>query len=174
MTQPTESFLAHYGVRGMKWGVRKRRDKASSGPPEDVIIKTRPGKRIETAGGRNQPASDDAKKAYAYKQKAKASSVHSLSNQELQALITRMNLEQQYSKVAAADAAQRGKGRKFLEDLLKSEVEAKLKGKPGTVGPIVSMIKAVHKGRKTKAAATAGGAAARVATKALTGVVVNR
>lgn len=32
-TQKTEDFLAHYGKKGMKWGVRKDKDSASSGGP---------------------------------------------------------------------------------------------------------------------------------------------
>lgn len=32
VSTPTESYLAHYGVRGMKWGIRKVRPVGSSGP----------------------------------------------------------------------------------------------------------------------------------------------
>ena len=151
-----KNYLAHYGVKGMKWGVRKRRDRSSSSSePEDVKIKSTPGQRVKTSGGRNQPPSEDAKRAAAYKQKAKASSVHSLSNQELQLLVTRMNLEAQYAKIAAADVPQKSKGRKFLEDLIKSEADAAFKGKPGNVRPFVQAGIQLHKKHRTKTAAKA-------------------
>ena len=35
-----EDFLAHYGVKGMKWGVRKSRDKTSASTSSDVDSKT--------------------------------------------------------------------------------------------------------------------------------------
>lgn len=59
------SFLAHYGVKGMRWGVRR---------------------------------SDRQLAAAA----AKRSSISSMSNEEMQQLITRMDLEQRYSKLLAS------------------------------------------------------------------------
>jgi hypothetical protein len=65
-------FLAHYGVKGMKWGVRRK-----SGAPS---------------------SSDAAAKAEV-KAKAKSGGVKTLSNQELQAAINRMNLEQNFKRL---------------------------------------------------------------------------
>jgi hypothetical protein len=85
----------------MRWGVRKR-DSDSVPDGTTTIVKVKPGKGVVgVRGGKNLPASDDAVKAAAYKQKAKASSVDALTNQELQAMVARMNLEQQYSKLTA-------------------------------------------------------------------------
>lgn len=64
----------------MKWGVRRPR--GSDG----------------TVGGGHGTATD-AEKAKEYHQRAKTVGLHSLSNQELQHLISRMNLEQQYSRL---------------------------------------------------------------------------
>lgn len=64
VTEEVETFLEHFGKKGMKWGVRKRR----------------------TAAG---PATAPAK--------PKASQ---LSNDELRKNIERMNLEQQYTRLA--------------------------------------------------------------------------
>lgn len=91
-----EETLQHYGVKGMRWGRRKAED---SGNPEvqvDRTTKLSPSK-IKTRKGGDLPASDDAVKAAAYKQAAKKSGPNALSNQQLQALVTRMNLEKQYS-----------------------------------------------------------------------------
>jgi hypothetical protein len=68
-----EDFLAHHGVKGMKWGVRKR---------------PRP------------PASSDAQKSLDVRKKAKTGKVRSLTNEELQLAINRMNLEQQFKRLA--------------------------------------------------------------------------
>lgn len=124
-----DNVLMHYGVKGMKWGRRKsessggkesavsRLKKKLAGPdgPEDVSVTVTPGKRVSTTGGRKQNASDDAITAAKSKQVAKKSSIDALSNQELQALVTRMNLEQQYSQLSEKN---KSAGRKTVEKLL--------------------------------------------------------
>lgn len=70
-----EDFLAHFGVKGMKWGQRKAK---------------------RAANERN--ASADYKNFNATKTKAKTGGgTKALSNQELQSAITRMNLENQFT-----------------------------------------------------------------------------
>ena len=91
---PVENFLAHYGVKGMKWGVR--RDKS----PTAVEVNARPGRYVKAKGGKYQDVSEDAIKAAVARQKARKSTTDSLSNPELQALVQRMNLEQQYSNLS--------------------------------------------------------------------------
>lgn len=95
-------FLEHFGVRGMKWGHRKDKGNSAVSSIEDtkISIKTAPGK-IEVSGGRGRMPSDDAVQAAAYRQIVKASSTHALTNKELQALVTRINLEQNYAKATA-------------------------------------------------------------------------
>jgi hypothetical protein len=66
-----EEFLEHFGVKGMKWGVRK--DRVSTN------VST-----LKVAGS---------------KQKLKKSGTDSLSNKELQDLATRMNLEVQVNRL---------------------------------------------------------------------------
>lgn len=70
------SELAHYGVKGMKWGVRKAEDSGPSTP-------------------RRAPASDDHKEV----EKLKSVSTRSLSNADLKALNNRMQLEQTYRQL---------------------------------------------------------------------------
>jgi len=102
-----EDELAHYGVKGMKWGTRRE--------PTAITVKTRPGKRVKTYGGKRQSASEDAIRVAGTRQKAKKSTTDSLSNKELQDLVARMNLEQQYARLSAGST---GKGKKIVEDLL--------------------------------------------------------
>lgn len=103
-------ILEHHGVKGMKWGVRRR-----SSEPTAVSVIAPAGKRVKTSGGHNHPASEDAKTAAATRQKAKASTTDSLSNHELQALVKRMQLEQQL-----ADLSQKRQSgaKKFVGKLL--------------------------------------------------------
>lgn len=68
--------VKHYGTKGMKWGVRKRRD--------------------EKARAQKFGASKDAKRATAATKKARASGVKALTNQELKDLNSRTELESKY------------------------------------------------------------------------------
>lgn len=99
MSKEAEDFIEHFGVKGMKWGVRKR---AST-----LVSKAK--------GGPKEPASEDAVKAKALKKTAKTSSTDALSNKQLQDLVTRMNLEQQYSRLSMGD---RSPAQKFVADTL--------------------------------------------------------
>lgn len=94
MSDVVEKHLAHYGIRGMRWGVRRN----LSGGVE-VSTTSIPGKKVIAKGGQGQPAHEDAIKTAISKQKAKASSTDALSTKDLQELVNRMNLEQQYSKL---------------------------------------------------------------------------
>lgn len=76
----TESELYHYGIKGMKWGVRKSRSRIGS--PRK--------KRSKTDGW-----SDDAKEAYRIKKKK----VNQMSNAELRKVNERRNLERNYKQL---------------------------------------------------------------------------
>lgn len=76
----TENELYHFGVKGMRWGVRKAR--SSSGSSKK--------KRTKTDGW-----SDDAKEAYRIKKKK----VNQMSNAELRKVNERRNLERNYKQL---------------------------------------------------------------------------
>lgn len=87
-----EKALAHFGVRGMKWGVRRTRSQIDSG------------------------ASEDHTNAKAAREKArKGGGTKALSNKELQDLITRANLETQYAKISPSKFS---KGRSVVNGVL--------------------------------------------------------
>ena len=65
-----EEFFAHHGVKGMKWGKRKN------------------------------PASGDSAQATSTRTTAKKKGVHTVSNNELQAAIRRMQLEQDFKRLS--------------------------------------------------------------------------
>ena len=76
----TESELYHYGIKGMKWGVRKSRSRTGSSRK----------KRSKTDGW-----SDDAKETYRIKKKK----VNQMSNAELRKVNERRNLERNYKQL---------------------------------------------------------------------------
>jgi hypothetical protein len=119
-TKSLDEVLAHFGVPGMHWGRVKSDEGVSSGPTA-VATKLRPGKKVKTSGGKGQPASADAIATAISKQTAHKSSTDALSNKELQAMVTRMNLEQQYSKLKYGNAPTNavGVGVKFAGSILK-------------------------------------------------------
>ena len=103
-----DHILSHHGVLGMKWGQRRSREDLAS-----VSVKTRSGPQhktiIRTKGGRGVAAHPDAIAAKVASQKLKKSGVHTLSNDELQKLATRSNLENQVKRSGVGQGtAQKG------------------------------------------------------------------
>jgi len=128
LIKDVEDHLSHYGVKGMRWGRRK-----DDGLPSAVTLSSTPGKRVTAVGGKNLPASDDAKAAASARQTAKLSTVDALSNKELQGLVTRLNLEQQYSRLTAP---KQSKGKAFIQTLIKNPEKRKQAKKALVSNPV--------------------------------------
>lgn len=92
--EPSDAVLAHYGIKGMRWGKRKGGDSSSS--------------KSSSTTSNKEPESTDYSNAKKHSERAKASGTKSLSNKELQDVVTRMNLEQQYSKLNGGPKKSRG------------------------------------------------------------------
>lgn len=88
-----DEVLAHYGVKGMHWGVRKNRN-APPGPAQSV----------------------DSKRTDEFKSRAKAGGHKALDTKELQELVNRLNLEQQYNRLRPA--TKKESVLKFIADTL--------------------------------------------------------
>lgn len=108
----------HYGVKGMHWGIRRNRD-ATSATPTPVRVAVKPGRAVKTAGGQHHPPHADAVNAAVLRQKARKSSTDSLSTRELQDLVLRLNMEQQYRTIIAKDPHSKSDVQKFLDTTLK-------------------------------------------------------
>lgn len=88
-----EDFLAHYGVKGMRWGIRRDRETTK------VRASQSPGRKVKATGGDGQKASADATRAAINRQKAARSTTDSLSDAELKKLLNRMRMEVEYEKL---------------------------------------------------------------------------
>ena len=87
-----DDVLAHFGVKGMKWGVRKNRASVTKA-------------RLTNQHGD-------------YKHAHSATPNHKLSNKELQRRVTRLNLEKQYRDLTAKPQSKYRKklGEKYAEN----------------------------------------------------------
>ena len=101
----SDSDIMHFGVLGMKWGVRKKKNSVSRKEQ-----KKRANKKIS----RDYNESDFLRKR----------NVKSLSNAQLKKAITRMQLEQQYKQLSENDKSKFYKfGKKFVNDLMTSTTQ---------------------------------------------------
>ena len=116
-TGRVDDFLAHYGVRGMQWGVRK---KSSS-----TVVTDRRGTPIRK---NNTKLAPEAVKTRVNQAVAKKSGTDVLATKDLQELVNRMNLEQQYDRL---NPTQKTTGQKAVDVLLTKVGPIAIK----TIGP---------------------------------------
>lgn len=101
----SDSDIMHFGVLGMKWGVRRKKNSIS---------------RKEQKKRANKKTSRD----YNETEFLRKRKVKSLSNAQLKKAITRMQLEQQYKQLSKNDRSKLQKiGEKFLNDLMTSSTQ---------------------------------------------------
>jgi 2'-5' RNA ligase len=113
-----EDELEHYGVKGMRWGVRREREAPSAVTPTAASVVPHGAKRktkIEVAGGENHHAHEDAIKVAESKVKLKRSGVNALSNKELQDMAKRLQLENQVAMLNSSRAT------KFIQRQLEQQ-----------------------------------------------------
>lgn len=104
----SDGSLAHYGVIGMRWGVRKARSRGS----RSKSIRSVSSKLKKTY---DASLSEDARAAAGLKLRKRVLGTKNLSNEELKTLITRRQLERQLNDINRQDIS---KGRKFAEKSL--------------------------------------------------------
>lgn len=111
-----EKILEHHGVKGQKWGVRR---KATVGAQEVVVSDKR--KKIKTSGGAGRPAHADAVVSRAHAQVARKSGLKALSNKDLETYNRRLNLEQNAKRLMYESSSP---PRKFVLSLLRQTGKA--------------------------------------------------
>ena len=123
-----DNFLEHYGVKGMRWGVR--RSNPSGGSTKTVAKKLATNPAVKTTP---KPAPKTEVKTVA-KPKAEAEVPHGpkkaseMSTEELQKIIQRINLERQYNDLVFkpmtdGQRTNRAKAKAFAEKVLKKAGE---------------------------------------------------
>lgn len=114
MADLVDEHLAHYGVKGMKWGVRKQQPSRSSGsekpkPKKATAPEGKPDRgkdgRIRTAPARKTSV-DSSKKP------------QDLSDEELRRAIARIDMERRFAQLTATPASEKSTARKFVEEIL--------------------------------------------------------
>ena len=137
-----DDILAHYGVKGMRWGVRKSEHEGGTRAKRAPV-----------------PVSADKQKANeAAARVSKKGDTSALSNQELQQLVQRMNLEQQYSRLSSQPGrleAGNKKVKQLLDTVDTGTKLAKLAGKTPAGQKVGNFLK---KNLRKAALATAVGA----------------
>ena len=159
-----ENFLAHYGVKGMRWGIRKDRSAsrggASQGPTAVVVSQKKPGKFAKAEGGQGFPAHPDALNAQVTRRVAKKSTTDALSNAELKTAIERMQLEQRFNQLEFA-SDRRSRGARFLQGFMGRKKPTKFRDMDEEIGQETrdAVKKAIAYQMAKKAAKTAAAAA---------------
>ncbi|QPL14661.1 RNA ligase [Gordonia phage Schwartz33] len=145
--------LMHYGVKGMKWGVRRKSTDGggsggsgsgssgsgggsgssggNAGPgTNNQSTKTRAERKADAKAAKKfdrkanivrPKASEEAATVSVARKRSQKHGTDMLSNKELQEMVTRMNLEQQYAQLVANKKSQsaRSAGQTYVADILK-------------------------------------------------------
>lgn len=160
------SFLEHYGTKGMKWGVRKKskprpdfmppvkgkssgKPKWQSPPPKKVVPVAPTTSKGGRFGKKNQPKvlSEEAAQFREIRLKAKKDGVQALSNKELEVINKRLELQAKYNKAfpkkknPIVDLALEG----ILSDYGSKKVVDLVKKKNPAMAPVVEAALTVNK-----------------------------
>lgn len=96
----TDEFLSHYGVPGMKWGIRRRMKS---------VLRRAFGKK------KKKPSIDDISEDHKENVSLKKRKINTLSNAELKKLNERMQLEKTYKELTVS---QMSPGKRFVSQVL--------------------------------------------------------
>lgn len=135
-----ETVIKHYGVKGMKWGVRKQRP-TSSGARKG---KTNAQRIYEKVTGKNKKQAAPPKAV-----STKRTKVSEMSDEELRKVISRMQMERQYAQLTQREV---NKGRKFVQEVLYNSART-----TATTYATKAMTKAIEKLLRSSSSGSGGG-----------------
>ena len=108
-----DSYIAHHGIIGMKWGVRRYQNK-------DGTLTNAGKTRYSTDGDAGSPA---PKSSTGKKTDTSSKSVNEMSDEELRARLNRINMEDQYNAAMAKRNPQKDQRvNKLVNDLAEQAV----------------------------------------------------
>lgn len=115
----TENELLHYGVLGMKWGVKKAR-KSSDTVDETRRKSNTQNSNTQKSNTQNSNTKQQSKKFVTKKQKQKQimDDLNSMSDKELRDRLNRMQMEQQYIRMMTPE---KSAAKKQVEQFLINE-----------------------------------------------------
>lgn len=115
----TENELLHYGVLGMKWGVKKAR-KSSDTVDETRKKSNTQNSNTQKSNTQNSNTKQQSKKFVTKKQKRKQimEDLNSMSDKELRERLNRMQMEQQYIRMMTPE---KSAAKKQVEQFLINE-----------------------------------------------------
>lgn len=115
----TENELLHYGVLGMKWGVKKAR-KSSDTVDETRKKSNTQNSNTQKSNTQNSNTKQQSKKFVTKKQKQKQimEDLNSMSDKELRDRLNRMQMEQQYIRMMTPE---KSAAKKQVEQFLINE-----------------------------------------------------
>lgn len=115
----TENELLHYGVLGMKWGVKKAR-KSSDTVDETRRKSNTQNSNTQKSNTQNSNTKQQSKKFVTKKQKQKQimEDLNSMSDKELRERLNRMQMEQQYIRMMTPE---KSAAKKQVEQFLINE-----------------------------------------------------
>lgn len=108
------SELKHWGIKGMKWGVRRYQNKDGSLTPA--------GKKRYSDGS---TSSSSTSKFSQTSQQPKKKTVSEMSDQEIRDAVNRLRLEQDYAKLNPEKVS---RGKKFVDNLLDETLSGVARG----------------------------------------------
>jgi len=139
MDQPVEDFIAHHGVKGQKWGVRKARPtsgRISKAKRSLITININKG-----SSAKKEKVAKKAgilKRAIESKKQSKTEYIHNLSDEDLNARINRLQRENQYRQLMQENVSnipQPSKQSRGYADQFKQQLaSALISGVTGGVG----------------------------------------
>lgn len=133
-----QRVLAHHGIKGMKWGVRRTPEQLGHAPSKKrkFSIKIQSKDKVKKQSSSNSKGAESTKKR----------GVKDMTDDEIRQVINRIELERKYSSLTAK---QKSKGRKIVEEVLsKSAMNVATKYTTKAMDNVVdSLLKSARGGR---------------------------
>jgi hypothetical protein len=118
MSDLGKDFLEHFGVRGMRWGVRKKSGSAKSGDG-DKKAENKKGDDFEASKKPAAKKTEEPDAPAAKKTSNKKTNVDDLSDAQLREAVNRLQMEKQYKDLTAMPPGRMQAAKKFANEAIR-------------------------------------------------------